>query len=257
MVNINFTALFCSNKNVSMAYKIKKHCRECNINIINTTDIIDLTIKVLKFLPQFIFFDCSTLTVSPEILSSFLSAKEYKNSKIILIYSEISQLNPYEKFNFESINQKNIATFICENATKYKLQHLLENKTSYKDNKNSNYEAIVSYLFTLGFSAKHTGYSYLLEIMKHIVSENGVIGSLYRDVYPAIAIKFKTRLVNVERNIRNAIDKAWESAGENVWKKELGDSPNFKKPSNREFICMLCHKYVNEAVINKNKIISA
>ena len=80
----------------------------------------------------------------------------------------------------------------------------------------------------------------LRSIIKNVVVNNGIMHSLSNYEYPYIAATFKTKVNNVERNIRTAILKTWLVTGKDNWGKifYINTIQNGKMPTNREFIYM-------------------
>jgi two-component system response regulator (stage 0 sporulation protein A) len=238
MIRLNLTALLYSNRNIDLAYKAKKICREVSINLINALDFVDLTLKIMELKPQIVFFDLSTIQLEKQIMELFISKGEYYIPNIVLIYETKEQLKEHEEFNFSTITLDELETLLQKEEKNFKLNAVLSQKE--KNHRTSFSSKVNTHLFSMGFSPKHRGYSYLLEAIKIVMSKNGVIGSLNTEVYPLICAKFKTTVSNVERNIRNAISCAFDCY-ERLQKKQNGfnvfDYFN-SRPTNREFICL-------------------
>ena len=118
---------------------------------------------------------------------------------------------------------------------------------------------INKHLFEMGFSPKHTGYSYLVESIRILIKKNGIVGSLNNDIYPLVAAKYGTRITNVERNIRNAIVCAFNTCQQ---KEYSNNCENLffmfnNRPTNLEFICLCVEKHVNKCITNGNLLINS
>lgn len=240
MIKLELTAILYSKKNYDMEYKLHLLCKRFCINLLTVLDFIELTIKSISLTPQIIFCDCSTINLSSFNIKAFMEKNEFKHTKVIFVgdksqtnglhnivggnliaaeYCDISNIinSMQSELHFDSISSKLCnQTFQELDITIYKL------------------------LSNIGFSAKHSGYSYLRLAIKNVVANDGVIHSLNSDQYPYIASVFKTSVANIERDIRNAINHAWNIFGASGWSKiffsksmEMG-----KKPTNREFIFM-------------------
>ncbi len=245
MVRLNLTALLYSNKNIDLAYKSKKICRDYEINLINALDFVDLTIKILQIKPQIVFFDLSTVSLKKDIMELFVSRGLYFIPNIILLYNNEEQLKEYNDFEFVPVKVKDLEKFLLNNEKSLKFKAIVA-----KNEKASSYECVKSLnkiLLDMDFTAKHTGYAYLIEAIKILLKKEGVARSLNNEVYPLIAAKYGTRIINVERNIRNAIMCAWENNITNPDKHSIHSFPNMfkRRPTNREFICLFVGHMLN------------
>ncbi|MGD9901744.1 MAG: sporulation initiation factor Spo0A C-terminal domain-containing protein [Spirochaetales bacterium] len=251
MIRLNLTAILYSQKNIDLAYKVKKVCRDVKINVINAIDFVDLTVKIIEVKPQIVFFDLSTVQLEKQIMELFLTKGPYFIPNIILIYSDESQLQEYKDYNFMSVKLEGLEELLNSNEKVLKFNTAV---ADYKKESNINItDEINKHLFEMGFSPKHTGYAYLVEAIKILVKKNGIIGSLNNDIYPIIAAKFGTRITNVERNIRNAIVCAYNGFND---KKNIVDAEHLFKmfenrPTNREFICLCVEKNMSSCNCNK------
>ena len=94
---------------------------------------------------------------------------------------------------------------------------------------------ISSLLVTLGIPVNYNGYGYLREAILSIARNRNL--GITKELYPAIARVYGNSVdgTNVERSIRNAIDKAWQTRDERIWQQYFPPGQN-KKPSNGQFI---------------------
>lgn len=250
MIRLNLTALLYSNRNIELAYKAKRICRNVNINLINTMDFVDLTMKIMELKPQIVFFDFSTIKLEKQIMQLFVSKGDYYIPNIVLIYETLDSIKEYEEFNFSQITTDELEFMVEKEEKNFKM-----NATLFQQGKNKIQllnSDINKELFSIGFSPKHTGYSYLVEAIKIVLKKDGVVGSLNNEVYPFIAAKYGTTVSNVERNIRNAIVCAYncyEEPQNNVATQNLFFYFQ-TRPTNREFICM----YIEQMIENFNRV---
>jgi len=238
IMRLNLTAILYSNKNIDLAYKSKKSCRKMQINLINSTDFVDLTIKIVELKPEIVMFDLTTTNLQKEIIRLFVSEVQYHVPNVILIYNNKEQLEQYAEFNLCSIKADELDMLLIKEEKNLKLRSI--NFEHNKKNMADISKIINNHLFSMGFSAKHTGYSYLTEVIKLAIKKNGHIGSLSNEVYPIIAAKYGTIVFNVERNIRNAINCAFTAYSiDNCSTVKCDNFFNYFKtrPTNREFIC--------------------
>ena len=88
----------------------------------------------------------------------------------------------------------------------------------------------------LGITANYEGYWYLLRAIQAIPMDGSVMFRIAKDLYPAIAKEYQTTRLNVEHNIRTAIDRCWEKGNREL----LCEICYFtKRPTNLEFITMI------------------
>lgn len=92
-------------------------------------------------------------------------------------------------------------------------------------------------LSAMGFPAKITGTAYIEEGLVYMAEADGRELSITKELYPYIAKKFDTHPNNVERNVRNAIEKVW--AEEDIGRLEkcypYEWNPESGRPTNAEF----------------------
>lgn len=97
---------------------------------------------------------------------------------------------------------------------------------------------ISSLLIALGVPVKYRGYPYLREAILLIARKRDQ--SITKELYPTVAKIFDNRVdgQNVERAIRNAIDKAWANRDDRIWQMYFppGRDGTISKPSNSQFI---------------------
>lgn len=88
----------------------------------------------------------------------------------------------------------------------------------------------------IGVPRKYIGYYYIIDILDLLINSGKTYRCFSREIYPYIAEKYNCGESTIERDIRNCIDKYWESeARQNFsyfWRKD-------KKPSCKEFIFTL------------------
>lgn len=88
----------------------------------------------------------------------------------------------------------------------------------------------------LDVDKSYMGYYFIIDIMDLLINKNLHVRSFSREVYPIIAEKYDKKLMSIERDIRNFIDKNWNEKMKNglsqFW--SCGDKPTCCK-----FIFML------------------
>ena len=94
-------------------------------------------------------------------------------------------------------------------------------------------------LLALGVRPKLRGFACLREAVLLSAREEHM--SVTKVLYPEVAKRCGCRSTHVERNIRSAIDAAWASRDENVWRLYFSpdNAGNMVRPTNADFICRL------------------
>ncbi len=121
-----------------------------------------------------------------------------------------------------------------------------------KDAKNKNVSekpvtlrsSITSIIHEVGVPAHIKGYQYIREAIILAVNDVEVVNSITKQLYPALARKFKTTSSRVERAIRHAIEIAWDRGKSDINSEMFGNTLSAKKikPTNSEFIATIADK---------------
>lgn len=93
----------------------------------------------------------------------------------------------------------------------------------------------------LGVPRHFTGYHYLCEAVELVVEDHALLNRITKGLYPAIAAKFDTTPVKVERAIRHAIEITWARGNLDVINTLFAYSvdQNKGKPTNSSFVARL------------------
>ena len=96
----------------------------------------------------------------------------------------------------------------------------------------------------MGIPAHIKGYQFLREAIKMVIDNVELLGAVTKELYPEIAIKYKTTVPRVERAIRHAIEVAWSRGKVDTINKLFGYTVHTTKgkPTNSEFIAMIADK---------------
>ena len=106
-------------------------------------------------------------------------------------------------------------------------------------------EALVTNIIhELGVPAHIKGYQYLREAIRMVIKDIDIINQITKQLYPEIAMKFKTTPSRVERAIRHAIEVAWARGEQGTVESIFGYTISAAKgkPTNSEFIAMIADK---------------
>lgn len=100
---------------------------------------------------------------------------------------------------------------------------------------------IASILMTLGFSAKLSGYGYLLDAIPLYAKDPSQ--SITKELYVAVGERHNKEASLIERSIRSAIEKAWRDRDDALWRQYFHCTPDgtLIRPSNGSFIARIAH----------------
>ena len=100
---------------------------------------------------------------------------------------------------------------------------------------------VTKVIHQIGVPAHIKGYQYLRTAILMTISDNEIINSVTKILYPSIAKKYSTTTSRVERAIRHAIEVAWDRGDVDTLNSYFGYTiqNNRGKPTNSEFIAMI------------------
>ncbi len=100
---------------------------------------------------------------------------------------------------------------------------------------------VTKVIHQIGVPAHIKGYQYLRTAILMTISDNEIINSVTKILYPSVAKKYATTTSRVERAIRHAIEVAWDRGDVDVLNSYFGYTiqNNRGKPTNSEFIAMI------------------
>lgn len=103
---------------------------------------------------------------------------------------------------------------------------------------------ITEILHQIGVPAHIKGYHYLRNSIMMSIENPGIINSVTKRLYPAVAKNFETTPSRVERAIRHAIEVAWDRGDVDILNSYFGYTIHNSrgKPTNSEFIAMISDK---------------
>ena len=115
-------------------------------------------------------------------------------------------------------------------------------KTSSQKTANDDIETqVTKVIHQIGVPAHIKGYQYLRTAILMTISDNEIINSVTKILYPSVAKKYATTTSRVERAIRHAIEVAWDRGDVDTLNSYFGYTiqNNRGKPTNSEFIAMI------------------
>ncbi len=100
---------------------------------------------------------------------------------------------------------------------------------------------VTKIIHQIGVPAHIKGYQYLRTAILMTISDNEIINSVTKILYPSVAKKYSTTTSRVERAIRHAIEVAWDRGDVDVLNSYFGYTIHNSrgKPTNSEFIAMI------------------
>lgn len=100
---------------------------------------------------------------------------------------------------------------------------------------------VTKIIHQIGVPAHIKGYQYLRTAILMTISDNEIINSVTKILYPSVAKKYATTTSRVERAIRHAIEVAWDRGDVDTLNSYFGYTiqNNRGKPTNSEFIAMI------------------
>ena len=100
---------------------------------------------------------------------------------------------------------------------------------------------VTKVIHQIGVPAHIKGYQYLRTAILMTISDNDIINSVTKILYPSVAKKYQTTTSRVERAIRHAIEVAWDRGDVDTLNSYFGYTiqNNRGKPTNSEFIAMI------------------
>ena len=100
---------------------------------------------------------------------------------------------------------------------------------------------VTKVIHQIGVPAHIKGYQYLRTAILMTISDNDIINSVTKILYPSVAKKYQTTTSRVERAIRHAIEVAWDRGDVDTLNSYFGYTiQNSRgKPTNSEFIAMI------------------
>lgn len=234
-------AILLSKNDMNMAESLKMICREKKVNLAYCRNLPELINVNNTSMPEIVFCDGETINFDYKLFVEFKNSKLFHIPKFVIISNNLSKIPNYE---FIVLIDKNNYIENCrqilDNISEKECESLSENK------KNEIRRNVSNYLNELGITTNYLGYSYIKEIVVDIIEDKRRLKSFNSKLYPTVAMKFNTAIINIERNIRNAINVAVKSSKN----KELYDDimrfskirNHNKAPSNKKFVTWIAEK---------------
>ena len=99
---------------------------------------------------------------------------------------------------------------------------------------------IDNFLKEIGTPCDLKGYEYIIDAIKLLFEDYSKYSYVTKNLYPQVARDFNTTASRVERAIRHAIERTWETGNITFINECFGSVNYFKgKPTNTQFVCRL------------------
>lgn len=233
MDNYNASAILYSRNSYDFLLNIKDICNKNTINLFYERDFFNLATKTIQTLPNFIIIDNSSVKVEKfpfEILNNQFFEK---TTKIVILSDKFECKNKF----IDVVPYNKLQSYLMQNNHNFKtVKQIASEDFSNKIN---------NLLLKLGISPNLKGRDYLKFCINLIVNDGMNFRGLYKDCYPVLAINYKTKVINIERDIRNAIKTAYLTNNYKNWEQYFNCFLE-KVPSNKKFICLCVDKIKQE-----------
>ena len=174
--------------------------------------------------------NCKGINFAPDIMPNFIIASMVSNQNVFVDATRAgAALCLVKPFDY---------TTLCEQIDNLYRQRT-EDKT--KSNEIDIETQVTKVIHQIGVPAHIKGYQYLRTAILMTISDNEIINSVTKILYPSVAKKYSTTTSRVERAIRHAIEVAWDRGDVDTLNSYFGYTiqNNRGKPTNSEFIAMI------------------
>ncbi len=246
MSKIHANALFFSNSNIELAYKVKKIAWEMGVNVINCQTSTELIMHNFQIKPEIIFFDLTSDYCTMEFIFNFCKNGFYFVPNIVVIGKEKIE---FEHDNYVLfVNELDFEKKFIDNFHQIRFSILSNKVKRFSEATINNY--LLESLKPLSVNKSHKGYKYLKDIVKFLCINDGVHFKLTKLIYPAIAARNNVSPCSVERDVRTVVHHIWKfSKKENLYD-YFGDYNNKKAPTNLQLISALVEKTLCYCMLN-------
>ena len=130
---------------------------------------------------------------------------------------------------------------LCDHIDTLYRQRSMSSQGESKHDRDDMETQVTKVIHQIGVPAHIKGYQYLRTAILMTISDNEIINSVTKILYPSVAKKYSTTTSRVERAIRHAIEVAWDRGDVDTLNSYFGYTiqNNRGKPTNSEFIAMI------------------
>ncbi|MBE6674923.1 MAG: sporulation transcription factor Spo0A [Ruminococcaceae bacterium] len=199
----------------------------------NHPDIVIADIWLSKLDGIGLIRNCKGINFSPDLPPSFIMASMVSNQNVFVDATNAgASMCIMKPFDFTSLSE--------HIDTLYR-QRDMNNKSTPKSYQEDMETQVTKVIHQIGVPAHIKGYQYLRTAILMTISDNEIINSVTKILYPSVAKKYATTTSRVERAIRHAIEVAWDRGDVDTLNSYFGYTiqNNRGKPTNSEFIAMI------------------
>ena len=179
--------------------------------------------------------NCKGINFAPDTIPHFIMASMVTSQTVFVDATRAgASICLVKPFDFSSL---------CEHIDTLYRQRV-ENTSSQKSAYDDIEAQVTKVIHQIGVPAHIKGYQYLRTAILMTISDNEIINSVTKILYPSVAKKYSTTTSRVERAIRHAIEVSWNRGDWDLMEDVFGHSVDIDKakPTNSEFIVTLADK---------------
>ena len=199
----------------------------------NHPDIVISDIWLSKLDGIGLIRNCKGINFSPDTMPSFIMASMVSNQNVFVDATNAgASMCIMKPFDFTSLSE--------HIDTLYR-QRDMSGQTTQRTYQDDMETQVTKVIHQIGVPAHIKGYQYLRTAILMTISDNEIINSVTKILYPSVAKKYFTTTSRVERAIRHAIEVAWDRGDVDTLNSYFGYTihNNRGKPTNSEFIAMI------------------
>ena len=119
-----------------------------------------------------------------------------------------------------------------------------EQKSREKTNQLNLMGYVTNVMRELGVPANVKGFNLLRTAVIMVVRDESIVHNMMTNLYPQLAKAYNTTIYRAERNVRHAIESAWNRSDPDTQHKYFGNTVSWNKgkPTNSEFISIVADK---------------
>ena len=198
----------------------------------NHPDVVIADIWLSKLDGIGLIRNCKGINFSPDSMPSFIMASMVSSQNVFVDATNAgASMCIMKPFDFTSLSE-HIDTLYRQRSMSN------DSSASFPEDLETQ---VTKVIHQIGVPAHIKGYQYLRTAILMTISDNEIINSVTKILYPSVAKKYSTTTSRVERAIRHAIEVAWDRGDVDTLNSYFGYTiqNNRGKPTNSEFIAMI------------------
>ena len=199
----------------------------------NHPDIVIADVWLSKLDGIGLIRNCKGISFEPDMAPSFIIASLVSSQSVFIdatnAGASICLMKPFD------------ISSLCEHIDTLYRSRLSATSTGSSNASIDIESQVTKVIHQIGVPAHIKGYQYLRTAILMTISDNEIINSVTKILYPSVAKKYATTTSRVERAIRHAIEVAWDRGDIDTLNAYFGYTiQNSRgKPTNSEFIAMI------------------